>query len=140
MPYRVLADVLLVVHLAWILFMLWGVVVTVWAFWKPALFDRWLFRSLHLGGMLFVGTLELLGKFCPLTLWEYDFRRLHDPGAENPGSFIINLIERLIYPDVDPIIVTVPTIAIALFTLVVFVMRPPSKCRLRRRQQAYSGR
>ncbi len=136
MFYRILADILLVVHLAWIAFMLWGFVLTVRAFWKPAFFDRWLFRSLHLAGILFVGIWELIGRYCPLTVWEYDLRRLHDPSTDYPGSFIIGWIERLVYPNVDPLVVTVPTIGIALFTLVMFVVKPPSKLVFRRKQTA----
>jgi len=131
MVYRLLADILLVIHLAWIVFMLWGFVLTVRAFWRPSFYDRWLFRSLHLGGIVFVGIWELMGKYCPLTIWEYDFRRLHDPSVEYPGSFIVDLLERLVYPDVDPMIVAVPTMAIALFTLVLFAVKPPSKYRRR---------
>jgi len=131
MVYRLLADILLVIHLAWIVFMLWGFVLTVRAFWRPSFYDRWLFRSLHLGGIVFVGIWELMGKYCPLTIWEYDLRRLHDPSVEYPGSFIVDLLERLVYPDVDPMIVAVPTMAIALFTLVLFAVKPPSKYRRR---------
>jgi len=132
MLYHILADILLVIHLAWILFMLWGFALTIRAFWKPAFFERWLFRSLHLGGILFVGLWELFGKYCPLTVWEYNLRHVNDPSAEYPGSFIVAMVAKLVYPDMDPVMVTIPTVLIAVFTLVVFVLRPPSRFRLRR--------
>ncbi len=122
---RLLADIILVVHLGWILFMLYGFVRTVIALWRPvfgAFWDRWIFRSIHLGGILFVATLELLGKYCPLTIWEYGLR-----GTAEPGHFVLDWIERLVYPDVNPLVFLIPTYAIALFTLVMFVYRPPSK-------------
>ncbi|MCP4684177.1 MAG: DUF2784 domain-containing protein [bacterium] len=132
MLYRILADLILVIHLAWIVFMLCGGALTIRAFWRPSFFDRWLFRSLHLGGILFVGIWELMGRFCPLTIWEYDLRRLHDPNIDYPGSFIVDIVERLVYPEVDLWMVTVPTFGLALFTLVMFVLRPPSKFQRRK--------
>ena len=128
MNNRLLADIILVIHLAWILFMLYGCALTVRAFWRPAFWDRWLFRTIHLGGILFVATLELLGKYCPLTIWEYSLRR----GDDEPGYFILDWIERLIYPDVHPLVYLLPTYAIALFTLVIFVVKLPAKFRRRR--------
>jgi len=127
MLYRLLADAIMVVHFGWIIFMLAGFVLTVRAFWYPRFFDRWLFRSVHSAGILFVALLEVLGKFCPLTIWENALRRSYDPNTDYPGSFIIGLIEKLIYPDVSPLVVIIPTIVMAVFTFIVFIMRPPSK-------------
>lgn len=109
--------------------MLLGFALTIRAFFRPAFFDRWLFRSLHLGGILFVAALEVLGKYCPLTLWENALRKHFDPTTDYPGAFIIDHIERFTYYDVEPWIIAVPTVAIAVFTLVVFIIRPPAKFR-----------
>ncbi len=125
MTDSLLADIILVVHLGWILFMLYGFALTVRALWRPAFWDRWLFRSIHLGGILFVASLELLGKYCPLTVWEYRLR----PATVEPGHFVLDWIERLVYPDVSPLVYLIPTYAIALFTVVMFVRRPPSRFR-----------
>jgi hypothetical protein len=76
---------------------------------------------------LLVATLELLGKYCPLTVWEYDLR--HGATGSEPPPFVISLIEKLVYPDVDPLVYLIPTFGIAVFTLVMFVVRPPSKFR-----------
>jgi len=127
MNNRLLADIILIVHLGWILFMLYGFALTVRAFWRPVFWDRWLFRTIHLGGILFVACLELLGKYCPLTIWEYGLR-----GTSEPGYFILDWIERLIYPDVNPLVYLLPTYGIALFTLVMFVVKLPAKFRLQK--------
>ena len=129
MLHRILADTILIIHLAWIVFMLLGFVLTVRGFFRPAFFDHWLFRTIHLAGILFVALWEILGKYCPLTLWESGLRRHYNPDVDYPGSFIVGHIEKLIYPDVSPLVVIIPTIAIALFTLVMFVIRPPAKFR-----------
>jgi hypothetical protein len=132
MIQRTFADVILVIHLAWIIFMLYGFVLTVRAFWRPAFWDRWLFRTVHLGGIMFVASLELLHKYCPLTIWENALRLHSNPGADYPRYFILGYIERLIYPDVSPLVYLLPTYGIALFTLVMFVVRPPGRFRRKR--------
>lgn len=129
MIYRVLADVIMVAHLAWIVFMLAGFVLTIGGFWNPRFFERWLFRTIHLFGILLVAALELFNKYCPLTIWENALRRHYDSSTDYPGSFIIGHLEELIYPDVSPLVVVIPTIVITVFTLTVFILRPPSKFR-----------
>ena len=129
MMQRIFADVILVVHLAWIIFMLYGFVLTVRAFWRTGFWDRWLFRTVHLGGIMFVASLELLHKYCPLTIWENALRHHGYPGTEYSSNFILGYIERLIYPDVSPLVYLLPTYGIALFTLVMFAVRPPARFR-----------
>ena len=129
MIYKVLADTIVVIHLIWIIFMLAGFVLTVRGFWRKGFFNRWVFRTLHLCGIFFVGILGLLGKYCPLTVWENALLARYDPSLVYPGSFIIHYVEKLIYPGVHPLIIQIPTTFIAVFTLVVFVFRPPEKIR-----------
>ena len=131
MLQKILADIIMVIHFAWILFMLLGFVLTIRAFWRPKFFERWLFRSIHLLGILFVLALEILNKYCPLTIWENALRRHYDPNTDYPGSFIIGHIEKLIYPDVSPLVVGLPTMLIAVFTFAVFIIRPPLKFKRR---------
>ena len=117
----------MVIHLAWIIFMIWGFALTIRGFFHPKFFERWLFRTIHLLGILFVTTLELLGKYCPLTVWENALRSHYNTETDYPGSFIIKQIEQMIYPDVLPLVVIIPTILVAAFTLAVFVLKPPAK-------------
>jgi len=70
-----------------------------------------------------------MGKYCPLTLWENTLRARYYPDLIYPGSFIVYYIERLVYPDVNPLIILIPTVIIAIFTVVVFIIRPPIKLR-----------
>ena len=129
MRYEVLSDIIVIVHLIWIAFMLYGFALTVRGFWRPAFWDRWLFRSIHLAGILFVAAMPLLGRLCPLTIWEYRLRSHYFPGQEHTGSFIIDWIDKLIYPNVPLAVVLAPTFAIAAFTLIMYVIRPPRKIR-----------
>jgi len=129
MFYRMLADALVVIHFVWIVFMIVGFALTVRAFWKPAFFEWWLFRTIHLAGFIFVAALEILGKYCPLTIWENTFRRFYDPSLAYPGSFIVKYITKIIYPEIDPSVLVIPTVFIAGFTLIIFVLRPPRRFR-----------
>lgn len=140
MGYKLAADLIVVIHFAWIVFMLWGVALTAGSVIGLCVFggasprctrfmDRWIFRTVHLGGILFVGLLAGLGKYCPLTIWEYNLRRAADPYLAYPGSFIVQWIQRLVYPDVHPLMIVIPTIFIALFTLLAYLLCPPIQIR-----------
>ena len=69
MLYKILADLVVLIHFAWILFMLWGFFLTMCGSisiyvlrrekdrWK-IFFDRWIFRTIHLGGIVYVILLD----------------------------------------------------------------------------------
>ena len=70
-----LADAILVVHAAFVLFVVLGLPAT-WigiALDKPFAYNPW-FRGLHLGAIGFVVVETLLGYMCPLTSWEAALR------------------------------------------------------------------
>ncbi len=138
MLYKILADLLVVIHFIWILFMLWGFILTLSGSFtlyflhtaaerRPSFFDRWLFRTIHLSGILYVAVLTIFGKYCPLTIWENQLRARHAPHLKYPASFVIHYIEKLVYPDADFLLFVIPTMIIALFTLIMFVLKPPAK-------------
>lgn len=127
MIYKILADLVVFVHFLWIVFMLLGFILTVRGFFYKSFFDRWIFRTIHVMGIAYVSTLAAVGKYCPLTLWENTLRSQYDPSLVYPGSFMINYIERFIYPGINPLFIRIPTTFIAVFTLVVFIIKPPEK-------------
>lgn len=127
MLYKILADVIVVLHFGWILFLLIGFILIPAGFWWRKFFDLWLFRTIHLGGIVYVGLLTIMGKFCPLTIWEYNLRQKYDADLVYPGSFIIYYMEKLVYPDVNPLVIQIPTVFIAVFTILVFIARPPGR-------------
>ena len=127
MTYKIFADLITVIHFLWILFMLLGFFLTLKGFFTPRFFDRWLFRTLHLCGIAYVSLLAIMGKYCPLTIWENTLRAKYDFALTYPGSFIVHYIEKLVYPDVNLLIILIPTAFIAIFTIVVFIIKPPTK-------------
>lgn len=89
MLYGWLANLILLAHLAFIVFVaLGGVVVLRW----PRL--AWL----HLPCVVWGVMVELLGWVCPLTPWESHFRRLAGQ-AGYEGDFIQHYLLAAIYPD-----------------------------------------
>ena len=89
MAYRVLADTVLVVHLAFILFVVLGG-------WLVALRPQLIW--LHLPVVVWGVLIELMGWTCPLTPFE---NWLRDRGGETgySGGFIEHYLTPLIYPD-----------------------------------------
>ena len=116
MLYKLLADILTVIHFVYILFMLYGFTLTIRGFFHKDFFDRWVFRTLHMFGIIFVAILAVMNKYCPLTIWEANLMTKYNPVTEYTGGFIVRQIESLLYPDVNPLVVTIPTYFIALFT------------------------
>jgi len=127
MPFRLLADLIVVVHFAWILFMLAGFILALIGFWWKRFFDKWLFRTLHLLGIVYVGLLAVLREYCPLTILENALREKYDLYLTYPGSFIVHYLQRLVYPDIQPSMILIPTMIIAIFTILVFIFRPPKR-------------
>ncbi|MBA7686956.1 hypothetical protein ES703_95416 [subsurface metagenome] len=129
MVFKIIADTIVVLHFVWILFMLLGFILTIWGFFWKGFFELWLFRTLHLCGILYVSLLAILREYCPLTILENISRLKYNPETIYPGSFIAHYIEKLVYPDVNPLILIIGTIFIAVFTLVIFIVKPPTKIR-----------
>lgn len=127
MIYKILADAIVVIHFIWILFMLLGFILTLLGFWQKGFFDRWLLRTIHLFGIAYVSLLAIMGKYCPITVWENILREKYDFTLTYPGSFMIHYAEKLVYPDVNPLIIQIPTTFIAVFIVLIFIFRPPKK-------------
>ena len=118
--------------------MLWGFVLTVCGsicvYALPAakgrgikFFDRWIFRTVHLAGIVYVAILTILGKYCPLTILENDLRGQYDAELAYPGSFVIHYVEKIVYPEANFLVFVIPTTIIAVFTILMFIIRPPAR-------------
>lgn len=88
MGWRLAADALVVIHLGFILFVLFG----------GLLLLRWpRLLWLHLPAVVWGATVEFFHLLCPLTPWENQLRRAAgDAGYE--GGFIEHYLIPLIYP------------------------------------------
>ncbi len=138
MLYKILADLVVLIHFGWILFMLWGFILTVCGWISVyvlrtakdrwiTFFDRWIFRTFHLSGIGYVAILALLGKYCPLTILENILREQYNTELTYPGSFVLHYIQKIVYPEANFLVFVIPTIMIAVFTVLMFIIRPPVK-------------
>ncbi|MBU1237286.1 MAG: DUF2784 domain-containing protein [Gammaproteobacteria bacterium] len=97
MPYRLLADLILTLHVAIVLFVVGGLVMIVagnlrgWAW-----VDGRGFRSAHLAAIGVVVAEAWLGIACPLTNWEMSLRARAGDAVYDRG-FIEYWLQRLLY-------------------------------------------
>ena len=90
--YRLLTDLVVIIHFVWIVFILLG-------FLLALRHQKVLY--VHAAGMVFTLILNVGGWYCPLTHLE-NYLRGHDHAQWlNSGSFIANTLERLIYLQVN---------------------------------------
>ncbi len=128
MFYKILADLIIFTHLIWIIFMLAGFFITLYALaFKKSFLNWWKFRTLHLAGIFYVASLSVLGKYCPLTILENFLRAQANPQQVYQGSFIAHYLEKIVYPEIDPLLIKIPTLSIAVFTIIIFIILPPLK-------------
>ena len=88
MPYALLADLTLLLHAAFILFVVFGGVLV---FWRRGL--AWF----HIPGALWGILIEFQGWICPLTYLENDLRAAAGTGGY-AGGYIDHYLMPLVYP------------------------------------------
>src|SRR3989337_3772653 len=88
MFYKVLADIVVLIHFVWILFLFFG------AFW--GIRNRAV-KIFHISGLAFAFIIQIFDWYCPLTHLEFWLRSKHDPALAYTGSFIIYYVEKTVY-------------------------------------------
>ena len=120
--HATIADVVLVVHFAFVAFVVGGLALV----WIGALLGwSWVrnrtFRIAHLAAIGFVALEALIGMACPLTEWEYLLRGV---GTDGP-TFLQRLIATLIFYDLPGWAFTLMHLGFALLVAVTFWLVPP---------------
>jgi hypothetical protein len=118
----VLADAVLVAHVAFVAFVLAGLLaiwIGAWRGWRWVR-SAW-FRVVHLGAIAFVALEALVGMACPLTMLEDRLRM--EPGS--PAPFIERWLHRLLFWDFPPWVFTVAYVGFAALVALTFVLLPP---------------
>lgn len=121
---RVLAaDVILIIHFAFVLFVIGGLAAT-WIGYAAGW--RWVrnfkFRVIHLAAIVFVAGEALLGFMCPLTIWEDALR-----GAVSDKSFIARWVHRVMFYTAPEWVFTALYVAFALVVAATFWFIPPRR-------------
>jgi hypothetical protein len=132
MIYRLLADLTVVIHLAYVLFVVVGLLMTAlgWLMSWDWVRNR-LFRRIHLTMILAVVLEAWFGITCPLTTWEHQLRSA--AGQESyQGDFIAGWVHEAMFFDAEP---WVFTLCYSLFGGLVFatlLFIPPRRAEVNR--------
>jgi hypothetical protein len=103
MTCRILADIVVVVHLLWILFLIAG------AYWGV---KRRLVMMIHGTGLVVAMVSQVFGWYCPLTHLEVWLMEKAQPSTAYHGSFIAHYAKQLVYIDVPPSVIFVLTLVL----------------------------
>lgn len=121
------ADVVLVLHFAFVAFVVCGFAL-IWA----GHFTGWpwvgnrTFRSVHLAAITFVAIESLLGMVCPLTQWEDALR-----GGSTERSFVARWLHTILFYDLPEWVFTSMYVAFAVLTALTIRVVPLNPVRAR---------
>ena len=123
--YRFLADTIVVLHFAYVAFVvvgMAGIVVGTVRHW-PWVRNFW-FRGIHFLMIAVVAAESLGGILCPLTEWEDRLRERAGESTE-PVSFVGRWVHRLLFFDLPPALLATCYCLFALAVLVMLIVAPP---------------
>ena len=112
MIYWLLAQLTILLHLSWIIFLVFGIVLVIRI---PRV------AYIHLAGLLFTILSNLSGWYCPLTYLENYLHLLSGTGTRYTGGFIYSHLERIIYPDLPEVYIRVFSISFVMAYVVLYV-------------------
>ena len=113
MAYRILAETVLALHLAWIVWVIAGAYFTR---------KRPFLAAFHIASLLW-GLLVDLGPWpCPLTLAEefFEGKAGIDPYR---GGFLVHYLNSIVYPNLPESVLVAVGVAVCVFNLLVYVQR-----------------
>jgi len=125
-PYAVLADLIVVIHFGYVMFVVFGLLVILtggvlrWRFIR----NFW-FRAIHMTMILIVVVEAMLGIPCPLTEWEYDLRLAAGQQNISSETFVARLIHPIMFFNFPPIVFTIAYCLFGLAVLASWWLYPP---------------
>jgi hypothetical protein len=125
LAYRLLADLVVAVHFAYVVFVIFGLLLILAG---AVLRWRWTrnfwFRLLHLTMIGVVVAEAWCGIVCPLTTWENQLRALAGQ-ATYRGGFVANLLHDLLFFQAEPWVFTLCYTLFGLSVLAALLLSPP---------------
>src|SRR5512134_2075380 len=103
---KIFADIVVLIHFLWILFLIFGGILGT---------RHKIIKIFHVSGLAFALIIQAAGLFCPLTYLEVWLRERHDPSVSYSGSFIIHYMEKLIYIEISPTVIIILTVFLCAF-------------------------
>jgi len=123
MFYKVIADIIVIIHFLWILFLILG---ALWGVKYKAI------KILHLSGLIFAFTIQIFDWYCPLTHLEVWLRSKHNSALTYTGSFIIHYVEKIVYIELSRNLIAILTIFLCGFNVWFYLRETKTKGYLRR--------
>jgi hypothetical protein len=127
MDKALLADLIVALHLAYVLFVIAGLVLTLAG---AALRWRWTqnraFRLTHLVCTVIVPIEALAGFICPLTTLENALRVAANQ-SPSEASFVGRLVRHVLFYEAPPWVFTISYVVFGLIVLAVYFLIPPRK-------------
>ncbi|HTW56879.1 MAG TPA: DUF2784 domain-containing protein [Terriglobales bacterium] len=109
--YLALAECVLALHLAFILWVVFGVLATR---------RRPLLRWLHISSLAWGILVEITPWPCPLTLLENWLERKAEV-VPYQGGFLLHYLDKVVYPDISPRLLTMAGLAVCAWNLAVYL-------------------
>jgi hypothetical protein len=134
--YRILADAVVVVHFAYVAFVLFGqlaILIGILAKWEWV--RKIWFRGIHLVAIVVVVLEAWWGVTCPLTTWEQDLRAKAGQEAYT-GDFIATCAHDLLFMEAEPWVFTLCYSIFGALVLLTFFIAPPRRKKLASGAQA----
>jgi uncharacterized membrane protein required for colicin V production len=101
MLYKILADITVLIHFSWILFLIFGALLGV---------KNNAVKIFHISGLVFAFVIQVFDWYCPLTHLEFWLRSKYDPALTYTGSFIIHYMEAIVYIELSRYLILIITI------------------------------
>ncbi|OJW07060.1 MAG: hypothetical protein BGO49_27795 [Planctomycetales bacterium 71-10] len=120
-----LANVIVLIHFAYVAFLLLGLAAILLGivFRWPWVRNKW-FRVIHLTMIAIVVAEAMAGVKCPLTVWEHQLRmRAGQQTLE--GDFIASWVHRVMFFRADPWVFTAVYVTFGLAVLATWIIAPP---------------
>lgn len=125
MSPALLANLIALVHFAWVAFLVVGLLLILLGI---AFRWRWVrnpwFRLVHLAMIAIVVGESIAGVPCPLTVWEHRLR-VRAGQTSFDGDFIAHWVHRLMFFEAEPWVFTVVYLAFGLAVLATLIVAPP---------------
>ncbi len=118
MLYKITADIIVLLHFLWIIFLILGAFI--------GRRYKWV-KIFHIAGMGLAVIIQVFGWYCPLTYLEVWLKQVHDPSQGYSGSFIINYVQKLVYIELSGKISLTATAFIVLMSAWIYLYRPEKR-------------
>lgn len=126
-PWWLLADMVLVAHALFVLFVVAGQLLILIGLWRHWTWVRWRsLRQFHLLAIAVVVVQSWAGVLCPLTIIENELR-IRAGTIPYAGSFIRHWLHRTLFYDVEPWVFTVVYTIFGSIVMLTWILARPDR-------------